>query len=36
MCAFYGQASLSGTSIGRGLRDGEWVKLPSEREKNAD
>jgi hypothetical protein len=33
MCGFYAQAALAGTSIGRGLRDGEWVKIICERVK---
>jgi len=31
MCNFYGQAALAGTSIGLGLKDGEWVKFECER-----
>ena len=33
MCSFYGEAALAGTSIGRSLRDGEWVKIVCERER---
>ena len=33
MCGFYGQAALAGTSIGRGLREGEWIKIVCERTK---
>jgi hypothetical protein len=36
MCNFYGQAALAGTSIGQGLRDGEWVKIVCERSKEGD
>ncbi len=31
MCAFYAQAALAGTSIGRSLRDGQWIKIVCER-----
>ncbi len=34
MCNFYGEAALAGTSIGRSLRDGEWVKIVCERERD--
>ena len=33
MCGFYAQAALAGTSIGRSLRDGEWLKIVCERTK---
>jgi hypothetical protein len=36
MCNFYGQAALAGTSIGRGLRDGEWVKIVCERSRKGE
>jgi hypothetical protein len=31
MCGFYGQAAIAGTSLGRSLRNGEWVKTTCER-----
>jgi hypothetical protein len=35
MCGFYGQAALAGTSIGRSLRQGEWIKVTCERTQEA-
>lgn len=31
MCNKYSQMQLAGTSIGRGLRDGEWIKIMCDR-----
>jgi hypothetical protein len=36
MCNFYGEAALAGTSIGQGLRAGEWVKIVCERTKQGE
>jgi hypothetical protein len=34
MCGFYGQAGAAGTSIGRTLRNGEWLKVECDRRKD--
>ena len=33
MCNFYGQATIAGTSIGRSLRDGQWIKIECDRKR---
>ncbi len=33
MCGFYAQAALAGTSIGRSLRDGQWIKIECDRKR---